>query len=46
MNPYRAIGVEIVHHGYASFIMLALHLGHTIFYVCKGDILEILTVTT
>jgi hypothetical protein len=26
MNPYRAISVEIVHHGYASFIVLALHL--------------------
>jgi hypothetical protein len=39
MNPYRAISVEIVHHGYASFIVLALHLGHKIFYVGKVDFL-------
>jgi hypothetical protein len=39
MNPYRAISVEIVHHGYASFVVLALHLEHTIFYGCKDDFL-------
>jgi hypothetical protein len=38
MNHYRAISVEIVHHGNASFIMLALYLGQSIFYVCKDDI--------
>jgi hypothetical protein len=38
MTPYRPISVEIVHQGYASFVVLALHLEQTIFYVCKDDI--------